>query len=81
MDGWSVPGSEKLFDSLAELDHQAQEVSIETPVEKDLPPEILSRLIVIEFAPGAVMFDAIIPEGYSINGRFVPLTNLGEEYL
>ena len=76
-----MPGSEKLFDTLMELDHQAQDISMERLLEKGLPPKLLSRVIMIEFAPGAAMFDAIIPEGYSINGKFVPLTKLGIEYL
>ena len=81
MDGWSAPGSEQLFEVLSELNAQAEDISMQKLKERGIPAETLRRVIVIEFAPGVPAFDGIVPEGYIIEGKFVPLMQLGLEYL
>lgn len=81
MDGWSAPGSKQLLDILSELNVQVDDFSMQTLRERGLSTETLGRVIVIEFAPDVPAFDGIVPEGYIVDGKFVPLTKLAIEYL
>jgi hypothetical protein len=81
MDGWSGSYSHRLFELVSQMRQYGQEVSIEGLIRNGLEKEALDRLIIIEFAPESATFDGIIPEGYIINGTFVPLRKLDRKYL
>jgi hypothetical protein len=42
--------------------------------------KVLDRVIVAEFGGETAAFDAFHPEGYVIEGRYVPISRLGHEH-
>jgi len=48
---------------------------------KGFDKEALDRVIVVEFGSDVAVFDGIIPAGYLIDGKFVPLLKLDRQYL
>jgi hypothetical protein len=80
-DGWSRPSLQKLLDTVTEMDSRGEEVSIAKLVEKGFDQSVLDRVIVIEFGGNKHVFDAISPEGYVIQSKYVPLASVGPEFL
>jgi hypothetical protein len=72
---------QRLFEIVQEMEKKGDTVSIEGLRQKGLDEETLKRVIVIEFGLDGAIFDAIIPEGYVIDGKFIPLVQLGPQYL
>jgi hypothetical protein len=58
----------------------AEPVSISALQEKGFGREVLERVIVVEFGGEAAAFDAFHPEGYVIEGQYVPLSKLGHQH-
>jgi hypothetical protein len=49
--------------------------------EKGLGQGVLERVIIVEFGGERSAFDGIAPAGYIIEGHYVPLRKLGQDYL
>jgi hypothetical protein len=53
---------------------------ISATAREGIGKEVLDRVIVIEFGGETAAFDAFHPEGYVIEGRYVPISKLGHEH-
>ena|ERR1700739_3096300 len=80
-DGWFRPELQRLFDVVEEIKEKAEPVSISALRGKGFGQEVLERVIVVEFGGETAAFDAFHPEGYVIEGRYVPLAKLGHQHL
>ena len=81
MDGWSQPHLQRLFDVVEEMKKTGEKVSIERLKQAGFDDHELGRVIVVEFGSDAAVFDGVIPQGYLIEGRFIPLKTLAPPYL
>ncbi len=80
-DGWSRPYFQRLFEVVRDMEKTGENVSIERLRQKGFDREALDRVIVIDFGSEEAVFDAIVPEGYLIDGKFIPLTKLDQQHL
>ncbi len=79
-DGWSRPELQRLFDVVAEMNGNAEPISISALRGKGFHTDVLGKVIVVEFGGEKSAFDAFHPEGYVIDGQCVPLAKLGHQY-
>jgi hypothetical protein len=70
---------QRLFDVVEEMKEKAEPVSIALQ-RKGFAQEVLDRVIVVEFGGETAAFDAFRPEGYVIEGQYVPLAKLGHQH-
>jgi hypothetical protein len=80
-DGWSRPYFQRLFEVAKEMEKSGENISIELLRLKGFDKESLDRVIVVEFGSDVAVFDGIIPAGYLIDGKFIPLVKLDRQYL
>lgn len=80
-DGWTRPYLQRLLEVVKEMEEKGENVSIERLRQEGFDQEALDRVIVIEFGSAAAVFEGYIPEGYLINGKFIPPEKLNREYL
>jgi hypothetical protein len=80
-DGWSRPYLERLFEAVKGMEERGENVSIELLRRKGFDNETLNRVIVIDFGSEKAVFDGIVPDGYLIDGKFIPLGKLDREHL
>lgn len=80
-DGWSRPELQRLFDVVEEMREKEETVSISALQRKGFGQDVLQRVIVVEFGGELAAFDAFRPEGYVIEGQYVPQAKLGNQHL
>ena len=81
LDGWSFPGAIELFELIASMHQMGQVPSIQRLREKGISQDVLDRVIIVEFGGERSVFDGFSPQGYIIEGHYVPIEKLGREYL
>jgi hypothetical protein len=69
------------FDLVVEMKKNDEALSIPALWSKGFGTDVLDRVIVIECGTEAAAFDAFHPEGYIIDGRYVPFAKLGPQHL
>jgi len=80
LDGWSFPGVDELFGVISSMHKMGQPPSIQRLKEKGLSQEVLDRVIIVEFGGERSAFDGFSPQGYIIDGHYVPIEKLGRDY-
>jgi hypothetical protein len=63
------------------MHERGESPSIQPLREKGLGQGVLDRVIIVEFGGERSAFDGFAPEGYIIEGHYVPLRKLGQDYL
>lgn len=81
MDGWSRPYVDRLSETVRKIENRGESVSVERLREAGVEKEALDRVIIVEFGSRAAVFDGVVPQGYVIDGKFVPLEKLDLEHL
>src|SRR5882672_7050817 len=81
IDGWSFQGVRELVEILSEMRTHAEIPSIQELRRRGLSQDVLDRVVVVEFGGDRSVFDGICPEGYMIEGKYVPLRELSRDYL
>jgi hypothetical protein len=71
LDGWSSAESAELFWAVVKLQTMRQELTLSHLREAGLSESASRRTIVIEFGDEQSAVDAISPEGYFVNGRWI----------
>jgi len=81
MDGWSRPYVDHLSETVKEIERRGESVSVARLREAGVEKEALDRVIVVEFGSSAAVFEGVVPQGYVIDGKFVPLEKLDLEHM
>jgi hypothetical protein len=76
LDGWSRPELQRLFDVVTEMQKNGEPVSIQALRKHGFDQAVLDRVIAIEFGGEKSTFDGFDPNGYIIQGKYVPLSKL-----
>lgn len=61
------------------IDQEGKELSLQLLYEAGLPDSVIERIVIIEFGAENAVFEALEPNGYLINGSWVPLRKAGSE--
>ena len=77
LDGYSSPASAELTDIVEKLHDSGVKLSIEEIAKAGASQSTLERTIVVDFGSEDSVFDAIVPEAYSIRGKFVRVDESG----
>jgi hypothetical protein len=56
-------------------------LSIQALADEGVPEKAIKRTIIIEFGSDEAIFDALLPEGYLIDGELKKVHQLGHEHL
>ena len=79
-DGWSVSGIRQLLETINQSTDRSESLSIQDLQKSGIEPDLLDRVIIIEFGAERSAFDGFSPAGYVINGKYVPLNKLSRNY-
>ena len=80
LDGWSFPGVVELFEVITSMHQMGQVPSIQQLREKGISQDVLDRVIIVEFGGERSVFGGFFPQGYIIEGQYVPIEKLGRGY-
>ena len=81
LDGWSFQGAQEVVEIIRQMHERGETPSIQQLREKGLGQGVLDRVIIVEFGGERSAFDGFAPEGYIIEGHYVPLRKVGQDYL
>jgi hypothetical protein len=81
IDGWSGPESKELVAAAQNLLKAGSELSVEALRKIGVREGTLTRTIVVDFGDERSSFDAIVPEGYVVQGEWKKLRDLGEHFV
>ncbi len=81
LDNWSSAESKELVEAIGELGTTNHEISIESLQELGVSEATIRRTIVVDFGSNDTVFEAISPDGYVINGEWLPLSKASEDFL
>lgn len=73
LDGWSLLGLEAVRAAEASLVADGKAVTIEALRAGGAPGGALQRTLLVEFGSDDSVFEALSPEGFVLDGRFVTL--------
>lgn len=77
-DGWTLDGAVDLVDHAIRLDGSG-ELSLASLVAGVKPsPELLRRVLIIEFGADSAVYEALVPERYLVDGREVLWRDTGD---
>jgi hypothetical protein len=79
-DGWSAAGFEQAVLAVTAIADRGERPSIEALRQQGVPKQVVERAAVIEFLSDSVVFEALDPAGYIIEGEWVPMARAGPEH-
>ncbi len=80
-DGWSSKESEQFWRISEEIRSENQPISLELFRQKGADHQTIKRMIVIDFGDGNFVFEAISPDGFVVDGRYIRLNALPAEMI
>ncbi len=81
IDGWTFKGCAQLMAAVENTERRSEALSIQALSQAGAPEDAINRTIIIEFGSDESVFDALLPEGYLIDGEIKKVHQLGHEHL
>ena len=78
-DGWSMPGLDVVLAQFASLEASLQ--TVDELAKLGTPPEILARVVIIEFGAEQSAFEAIAPHHFVHRGRVTSVQDVDLDLL
>lgn len=80
-DGWNRPWTYELARAIGDMQSRNELPSIESLRSLGITQEVLNKVIIIEFgSEGKACFDGFAPQGYFLEGKYLPADKLGPDY-
>jgi hypothetical protein len=79
-DGWTRPEFREVLSVVDQLRATARELSIGELKKAGISKGALERVVVIEFGDDHAWFEAVVPEGYRVDGAYRELRDLDARF-
>jgi len=73
VDGWSSPAAAEIAEAQDVLRQRSTRPSIDALRALGVSEEAIKRCIIIEFGDKDAQFELVAPQGYVVNGQWIPL--------